>query len=106
MDLRQEHNFATGMLKVNGVEVDPGAGGGGGVGSADIDTVDLLTQAEYDALVTPDPNTLYIITDAEEGEPSLTVNTDDNPGTTIFVGSVDPSVANVPVVGDVWIRTV
>jgi hypothetical protein len=32
------------------------------------------------------------------------VNTDGDPGTTIYVGSVDPDVAYAPVDGDVWIE--
>jgi hypothetical protein len=32
------------------------------------------------------------------------VNTDDDPGTTIYVGTVDPAVAYDPVDGDVWIE--
>ena len=32
------------------------------VSSTTIDDIVKLTQAEYDAIVTPDPNTLYIIT--------------------------------------------
>lgn len=34
------------------------------------------------------------------------VNTDGNLGTTIYVGSIDPSVAHTLVPGDVWIQTV
>jgi hypothetical protein len=33
------------------------------------------------------------------------INTDGDPGTTIYVGSVDPDVGYTPAVGDVWIRT-
>lgn len=31
-------------------------------------------------------------------------NTDGNPGDTIYVGSVDPSVSYTPATGDVWIE--
>jgi hypothetical protein len=33
----------------------------GGVQSADVATIVVLTQAAYDALAPPDPDTLYII---------------------------------------------
>ena len=33
------------------------------VGSTDIKTMLVMTQAEYDAIETPDPNTLYVVTD-------------------------------------------
>ena len=32
------------------------------------------------------------------------VNTDSDPGTTVYVGSVDPDVSYTPAVGDVWIQ--
>lgn len=32
------------------------------------------------------------------------VNTDGDPGVTIYVGSVDPDVSYTPAVGDVWIE--
>jgi hypothetical protein len=48
-----------------------------------------LTQAEYDALVTPDPETFYVITDAPT-EPKMTVS------------SVPPTL---PAVNDVWVDT-
>lgn len=32
------------------------------------------------------------------------INTDDEAGITIYVGSVDPDVAYTPAVGDVWIE--
>lgn len=32
------------------------------------------------------------------------VNTDGDPGKTIYVGSIDPDVAYTPAVGDVWIE--
>lgn len=45
----------------------PLSGGGGGtdpdaVHSDDVSTITVLTQAQYDALDPPDPDTLYIIT--------------------------------------------
>lgn len=38
--------------------------------------------------------------------PSAVVNTDDDPGTTIFVGATDPADENTVAVGDVWIRPI
>lgn len=39
------------------------------------------------------------------GGASPVINTDGNPGSTIYVGSVNPSVGYTPAVGDVWIQT-
>lgn len=33
------------------------------------------------------------------------INTDGDPGKTIYVGAIDPDVAYTPAVGDVWIET-
>jgi hypothetical protein len=37
------------------------AGAGGGVQSSDVTDIEVLSQAAYDALSPPDPNTLYFI---------------------------------------------
>jgi hypothetical protein len=36
--------------------------------------------------------------------PLAVINTDGDPGGTIYVGSVDPDVSYTPAVGDVWIQ--
>jgi hypothetical protein len=45
----------------------PGSGGGGGVPGEGVAAFVALTQAEYDALSPPDPETFYIITDGVPG---------------------------------------
>ena len=45
------------------------------------------------------------ITAGTGGGGTPVINTDGDPGTTIYVGSVDPDVNYTPAVGDVWIRT-
>ena len=39
------------------------------------------------------------------GSGATLINTDGDPGATIYVGSIDPDVGYSPAVGDVWIRT-
>jgi hypothetical protein len=43
------------------------------------------------------------IDNLENGKANI-INTDGDPGKTIYVGSVDPDVAYTPAVGDVWIE--
>ena len=44
----------------------------------------------------------YVPQDASAG--ASIINTDGDPGTTIYVGSVDPDVSYTPATGDVWIE--
>jgi hypothetical protein len=53
-------------------------------------------------LLTKDSSTDYDT--SWQNPPAKVVNTDGDPGYTIFVGSVDPDVSYTPAVGDVWIE--
>lgn len=43
------------------------------------------------------------ITNLENSRATM-INTDGDPGKTIYVGAIDPDVAYTPAVGDVWIE--
>lgn len=58
---------ATTFLRGDGAWAVPagtGGGGGGGIPAGDVTVIDALTQAQYDALTTKSPTTLYLITGA------------------------------------------
>ena len=66
-------------------------------GLAGLVDVDITSPAEGDALV-------YDGTNWVNGVGSSVANTDGDPGTTIYVGSVDPDTLYTLQAGDVWIE--
>jgi hypothetical protein len=62
-------------------------------------TADDIEQAETDIAAAE-----LDIVDLQNDKANI-INTDGDPGKTIYVGSVDPDVAYTPAVGDVWIET-
>lgn len=62
-----------------------------------------LSSSQVRTLLSLVPGTDVAQQSALAGKATI-VNTDGDPGTTVFVGSVDPTVDHMPEVGDVWIE--
>lgn len=62
------------------------------------------TFAAGERLFASDLNDNFGYADTEIGKRAVVVNTDGQSGKTLFIGSIDPTVSNSPVAGDVWIK--
>jgi len=89
----QGQQGATGATGPQGPQGDPGpAGAGVATGGTQGQVLTKVSATNYDT--------------TWSNPAARVINTNGNPGYTIFVGTVDPVVSYTPATGDVWIKPV